>query len=176
MKVLKRYRLFIVVLAVNLLMIYLNEKQGLLALNITGSNIIEMLGIIPPIFIILGLMDVWVEKEVMIKLLGERSGVGGYVVAFLLGSMAAGPLYAAFPIATILLKKGSKLTNVFIFIGAWSTTKIPMLLFEASALGVDFMLLRLLLNIIGIFVIAQLMDRLLNEDDKSMIYMNSTQE
>lgn len=175
MKVLKRYRLFIVVLAVNLLMIYLNEKQGLLALNITGSNIIEMLGIIPPIFIILGLMDVWVEKEVMIKLLGERSGVRGCVVAFLLGSMAAGPLYAAFPIATILLKKGSKLTNVFIFIGAWSTTKIPMLLFEASALGVDFMLLRLLLNIIGIFVIAQLMDRLLNEDDKSMIYMNSTQ-
>jgi len=34
-----------------------------------------------------------------------------------------------------MMKKGAKLGNMFVFTGTWSTTKIPMLLFEASALG-----------------------------------------
>jgi len=63
-----------------------------------------------------------------IKLMGEKSGFIGVTLAFFLGSAATGPLYAAFPVAGVLLKKGSKFSNVIIFIGAWSTTKIPMLL------------------------------------------------
>lgn len=39
----------------------------------------------------------------------------------------------------LALKKGSKLSNVFIMIGAWSTTKIPLLLFEISSMGIKFM-------------------------------------
>ena len=66
----------------------------------------------------------------------------GGLLAFVPGAAAAGPLYAAFPIAAVLIKKGAKLTNVFIFLGAWSTTKIPMLLFETANLGARYMLLR----------------------------------
>ena len=52
-----------------------------------------MLLVIPPIFILLGLLDVWVPREKMIRYMGEGSGVKGTVLAFLLGSFAAGPLY-----------------------------------------------------------------------------------
>lgn len=113
-----------------------------------------MLSVIPPIFILLGLLDVWVQRETMIKLMGEKSGFIGVALAFFLGSAAAGPLYAAFPIAGVLLKKGSKLSNVLIFIGGWSTTKIPMLLFETSAIGWKFMLTRFIIDIPGIALIA----------------------
>lgn len=37
----------------------------------------EMLSIIPPIFILLGLLDVWVQRETMIKLMGKESGILG---------------------------------------------------------------------------------------------------
>jgi hypothetical protein len=83
-----------------------------------------MLSVLPPIFILLGLLDVWVDRATMMKFTGKGSGLKGVLIAFLLGSAAAGPLYAAFPVAGVMLKKGSSLFNVFIFIGAWSTTKI----------------------------------------------------
>jgi uncharacterized membrane protein YraQ (UPF0718 family) len=90
----------------------------------------------------------------MIKYLGPGSGIRGPVLAFLLGSFAAGPLYGAFPFAAVLMKKGASLMNILIFIGAWSTTKIPMLLFEIAALGPRFALSRLVIDIVGIIIIA----------------------
>jgi uncharacterized membrane protein YraQ (UPF0718 family) len=113
-----------------------------------------MLLVIPPIFILLGLLDVWVPREKMIRYMGEDSGPKGTLLAFLLGSFAAGPLYGAFPFAAVLMKKGASFTNILIFIGAWSTTKIPMLLFEISALGLRFALSRLAIDLVGILIIA----------------------
>ena len=69
-----------------------------------------------------------------------------------------------------MLKKGSSLTNVFIFIGAWSTAKIPMLTFEAASLGLPFMLVRLLLSVIGIFAIARVTEKSLNKQQQAEIY------
>jgi len=113
-----------------------------------------MLLVIPPIFILLGLLDVWVPREKMIRYMGEGSGARGTVLAFFLGSFAAGPLYGAFPFAAVLMKKGASFANILIFIGAWSTTKIPMLLFEMAALGKRFALSRLAVDIVGILIIA----------------------
>jgi uncharacterized membrane protein YraQ (UPF0718 family) len=168
-----RYKFFLILLAVNISMIFINPVLGKSSLSITKDNMLEMLSVIPPIFILLGLLDVWVQKETMIKLMGEKSGLLGIGIAFFMGSAAAGPLYAAFPIAGILLKKGSKLSNVLIFIGAWSTTKIPMLLFEASSMGWEFMVTRFLINIPGILLIAFLIEKLLVQKDKDMIYKNA---
>jgi uncharacterized membrane protein YraQ (UPF0718 family) len=113
-----------------------------------------MLLVIPPIFILLGLLDVWVPREKMIRFMGPGAGPKGTVLAFLLGSFAAGPLYGAFPFAAVLMKKGASFANILIFIGAWSTTKLPMLLFEISALGARFALSRLAIDIPGIILIA----------------------
>lgn len=170
----KRYRLFIALLVIQILLMLLKPTLGFTALSITAKNIVEMLSVIPPIFILLGLLDVWVERETMIRLMGEGSGLRGMLIAFLLGSAAAGPLYAAFPIAGVLIKKGSRFSNVLIFIGAWSTTKIPLLLFEASSMGLKFTLLRLSLDLIGIIFIARLSEKLLNHSDRAAIYANAS--
>lgn len=167
---LKRYAFFIVLLVVNGLIFVFYPSIGHKSILITWSNTLEMVSVIPPVFILLGLLDVWVQRETMIKFMGERSGFIGIAIAFLLGSAAAGPLYAAFPVAGVLLKKGSKLSNVLIFIGAWSTTKIPMLLFESSAMGWKFMLTRFLIDIPGIAIIAYATERVLNKKDKNIIY------
>jgi len=129
--------------------------------------------ILPNIDSLLGLLDVWVQRETMIKLMGEKSGFIGISLAFILGSAAAGPLYAAFPIAGVLLKKGSKFSNVLIFIGAWSTTKIPLLLFEVTSMGWKFMLTRFIIDIPGIALIAYTTDKLLSSKEKQYIYDNA---
>ena len=114
----KRYKTFLILFAVNLLLLIFAPDLGTKAVSITQNNLWEMLSVIPPIFILLGLLDVWVKKETMVKYMGEGSGLIGILIAFFLGSAAAGPLYAAFPVAGILLKKGSKISNVLIFISS----------------------------------------------------------
>lgn len=167
---LKRYKVFIFLIIINVLVGLALPEIGLKSLNLTMQNFIEMISVIPPIFILLGLLDVWVDRATMIKYTGKNSGLRGVLIAFLLGSAAAGPLYAAFPIAGIMLKKGSSLFNVFVFIGAWSTTKIPMLTFEAASLGINFTMIRLILSIIGILIIAGVTEKLLNHEQQEKIY------
>jgi len=129
-----------------------------------------MLLVIPPIFLLLGLLDVWVPRETFIRYLGERAGLVGKAIAFALGSAAAGPLYGAFPIAAVLMKKGASFDNVLVFIGAWSTTKIPMLLFEMRSLGVRFALARLAIDIAGIMLIALAMKALIPKEEVDRLY------
>jgi uncharacterized membrane protein YraQ (UPF0718 family) len=165
-KFFKRYKVFIILAALNLVIGLISPEIGLKSISLTKSNVLEMLSIIPPVFVLLGLLDVWVKRETMVKYMGKGSGMVGVLIAFFIGSAAAGPLYAAFPVAGVLLRKGSSVTNVYIMLGAWSTTKIPLLLFEASSMGLKFTGIRLGMSIIGITVIAVLMEKLLPQEEK----------
>jgi len=175
-KFIKRYRVFLMLLLANIAIGLALPDIGANTVKLARQNIIEMLLVIPPIFVLLGLLDVWVDRATMMRYTGKGSGVKGLLIAFLLGSCAAGPLYAAFPVAAMMLRKGSSLFNVFIFIGAWSTTKIPMLTFEAASLGFTFMLTRLALSIAGILLIAALTEKSLSQAQREEIYrLNRTE-
>ncbi len=173
MNLLKKYR-FALIIAFAMIVLYIvNREIGVKAVQITGYSFKEMISIIPNVFILLGLLDVWVSKETMMKYMGEKAGIKGIVLAILLGSAAAGPLYGAFPIAAVFMKKGVKFSNVLIFIGAWSTTKIPMFLFELSSLGAKFAVTRLLVDIPGIIVIAYILCSLVDKAEVKRIYENA---
>ena len=154
---LNRYKVFLAFSVVSVAWLFFHPATGHAALAITGKNTLEMLSFLPPIFVLLGLLDVWVDRETMMKYMGDNSGIRGSFLAFTLGSAAAGPLYAAFPMAGVLIKKGASFFNIFIFIGAWSTTKLPLIMFEAATLGFRFMAMRLVFNIVGILVIAKIL-------------------
>ena len=167
---LRRYAPAFGTAAVFLLFLLLLPLYQAKAVEILSFQAETMLLVIPPIFVLLGLLDVWVPREQMMRFMGAGSGAKGITLAFLLGSFAAGPLYGAFPVAAVLMKKGASFTNILIFIGAWSTTKIPMLLFESSALGVRFTLARLAIDIVGIIVIAMAMTAFLPKTEVEGLY------
>ncbi|PNS38758.1 permease [Mesotoga sp. B105.6.4] len=170
----KRYVFPLVMAAVVSVVFAADNQLGRSALSITGSSFLEMLSVIPPILILLGLLDVWIPRERIIRHLGEESGIKGIVLSFILGAAAAGTLYGAFPIVAVFLKKGVKFSNVLIFIGAWSTTKIPMFMFEMGSLGIGFALLRLAINIPGILLMAVVLEGLTGKKDLKTIYAQAT--
>lgn len=172
-KILKRYKIAALILIINVILLIFKPEIGMNSLTGTADNLKEMLEIMPPIFILLGLLDVWIERETMIKLMGEDSKVLGIIIAFLLGSVAAGPLYVSFPFAGTLLKKGSNLFNVLIFIGAWSATKIPISLFEASVMGWKFMITRYVIDIPVIILMAYIINKIISQNEKKIIYDNA---
>lgn len=118
----------------------------------------EMILFLPLMFILIGLFDVWVPREKIEKHIGTESGWKGTGLVILLATLQAGPLYGAFPFAYILWKKGCSIKNIFIYLGAFSTIKIPMITFEIGFLGLKFSLLRTLITMPVFIMIGYLME------------------
>lgn len=119
---------------------------------------IEMVTFIPFLFIIIGLFDVWFPKEKIEKHIGQESGIKGIFLVIILAMLQAGPLYGAFPVAYILYKKGASIKNVFIYLGAFSSLKIPMLGIEIDYLGLNFTLARTLVSLPLFIAVGYLME------------------
>ena len=146
------------ILAAATALVYASRPEKTLSvLFISKDYLLEMVSILPPILVLCGLFDAWVPKQTIERLMGDASGARGAAVALLLGTVAMGPLYAAFPIGKSLLEKGASLYNVAVFLCVWASIKIPMILFEIKFLGAGFALLRLALTIPAILVISGLM-------------------
>lgn len=123
------------------------------------ASLSEMFAFLPAIFLLIGLLDSWVPKEVVAKHTGIGAGWYSALWMILLAMLQAGPLYGAFPVAYLLWKKGTSPRNLFLYLGAFSTLKLPMLGFEIGFLGLKFTILRTLLTLPVIFAIAWILDR-----------------
>ncbi len=145
--------LFIIFLSIGAIIDY--KPAGDIAKIFTDFTI-DMIIFLPLMFILIGLFDVWVSKEKVQKHIGDDSGIKGLLFVILLAMLQAGPLYGAFPVAYILWKKGCSIRNVFIYLGAFSTIKIPMLAFEISFLGLKFSLLRTLITLPVFIIISEI--------------------
>ncbi len=162
--VFKKYRFDFPIIAVFIVFTamsyYYNYNPGI---NIFENNfwgfIKEMILALPVMFILVGLFDVWVSKERVQKHIGKASGVKGVMLVMLLAFLQAGPLYAAFPVAYILWKKGTSARNIFIYLSAASIAKIPMLTFEIGFLGIKFSLLRILISIPVFIIVGTIMGK-----------------
>lgn len=158
------YRLFLIVLAVNLLLTLWQPPLAHHSASNSFLFLLEVLSIVPPVMILMGLLDVWVPRKLVEAHLGPDAGLVGAGVAILLGTAAAGPLYAAFPVAVSLQRKGARLANIVIFLGTWAAIKIPMIMMESSFIGLRFALLRLAFTVPCILLAGYLMERIISPD------------
>jgi len=141
------YRLALIVAVADLLVWIFWPAKAAPVMHNTWDYLVEMVVILIPVAVLMGLFEVWVPKQLIGKYLGRESGWKGILLALLFGSAPTGPLYVAFPIAAMLLKKGASPLNVIILLNAWAAIKIPQLLIEANFLGPSFMLVRLSLTV-----------------------------
>jgi uncharacterized membrane protein YraQ (UPF0718 family) len=160
----KKYRFFGLMLAVNLVLYLLDRPLAQSSARNAAGFILEVLPIIPPVMVLMGLLDVWTPRKLVEDNLGAGSGVLGAMLAVVLGTAAAGPIYAAFPVAVSLRNKGATTANIAIFLGAWATIKIPMILMESSFIGLRFALLRLAFTIPGVLCVGYLMGKMVPEN------------
>ena len=75
-----------------------------------------------------------------------------------------------------MIRKGASLRNIFIFIGAWSTMRIPMALFEISNLGFAFGLSRYAVSLTGVVLMALALDFLLKPDERQALLTRYREE
>jgi uncharacterized membrane protein YraQ (UPF0718 family) len=135
--------------------------------------LIEMALVLPPMFVLVGLFEVWVPRAVVERHVGRHSGAAAIPWMVLLATVQAGPLYGAFPVAVGLWRKGCAPRNVFIYLGAFSAMKIPMLTFEVAFLGWSFSLSRTLITLPVFIGVGLVMERLLPGDYSPPTYDDS---
>jgi len=160
----KKYRLQIITLILYLATLAFSKEILINSLKTTVGYLKEMVQILPAVFVISGLITVWVPREVITKNFGKESGIKGRLLSILIGSVSAGPIYAAFPVTFSLLSKGASISNMVIIISAWAVVKVPMLIVETKFLGFDFMALRTLLTVPAILVIGYITGKLVKRE------------
>lgn len=166
--ILKKNKLIVIAFALLGLLFIFSPEKGQIATQNAFGNFKSVGMVLPPIFVMIGLLDVWVPKEVMVKYMGNKSGVKGGLIAIFLGSVGAGPLVVAFPVAALLIRKGARLAYVFLFLGAWTSVKLPIFMFEWANLGGIFTTIHVLTSLsvylVGGFIIEKLLTSVNQED------------
>jgi len=133
-----------------------------------ASFFLETIRVLPAVFILIGLFDVWVKRETIEKHLGKEGGAKSFFWVFILAGPMAGGLLPALPVAYELHKKGARFTVIIAFLGAVGIGRVPMILFESTFLGIRFSLIRLAASIPLIVVTAVLMGRYLDKSGYKM--------
>ena len=153
------------VIFIYVLLLIIIPDKGIQSFKNSLYYVKEMLTIMPVILLLTSLIDAWVPKKTIENALGEGSKTRGVLFSFLLGSFSAGPIYAAFPVCKMLIKKGATVANIIIILSAWAVIKIPMLANESKFLGPKFMITRWILTTIAILIIAIITSKVVKKED-----------
>lgn len=164
-KKIKDHMFIIIILVVYISIFIIKPQIGIKAFNNTRYYIKEMLMIMPVVFLLTALLDTWVPKESIMRYLGNKSKTKGIILSFVLGSISAGPIYAAFPICVTLHKKGASVRNIVIILSSWAVIKIPMLINEMKFLGLKFMTIRWILTVVAILIFSWIASKIVRDDD-----------
>ncbi|WP_408956152.1 permease [Natroniella sp. ANB-PHB2] len=135
---------------------------------------ITMVKFVPLVFLLIGLFEVWVDRETIESYLGDQSGALAFLWAILLAETAVGGLYVAFPVAHSLYNKGARLAIIFTYIGAAAVVRVPMTLFEASFLGAKFSLIRILVSMPLVILSSIALERYLQKENYEISSVQKT--
>ncbi len=161
----KKSKVSLFTIAAYLLTLVISQEKFGQALKGTTHYLREMLVVMPVIFMLTVLIEVWVSKDVILKNLGEKSGLKGFGFSVLLGSLSAGPIYAAFPIVKMLLSKGAGVANIVVILSTWAVIKVPMLANEAKFLGPRFMAIRWVLTVLATYLMGYFMAMFVKKEE-----------
>lgn len=165
-KHIKNYIWIILFVIFSVISYFIGFQPGKVIYSNFNQFFIEMISFIPFLFILIGLFDVWFPKETIEKQIGQKSGIKGVLLVIFLAMLQAGPLYGAFPVAYMLHKKGASVKNIFIYLGAFSSMKIPMLGIEMGYLGIKFTILRTLISLPLFILVGYLMEKIMGTNFK----------
>ena len=98
-------------------------QLGVKSFSIAGYSFKEMALVIPPVFVLLGLLDIWVPRETMMKYMGEGSGIIGIVLVYNYWISSSRTTLWSFSSSSSFYEKRREISNILIFIGAWSNDK-----------------------------------------------------
>lgn len=105
------------------------ENLAVDGIKLAGKTIWSNLLLMLVGFLIAGLMQVLLPKDLIAKWLGDASGIKGVLIGCLTGGLIPGSPYAVFPIVGGFYQSGASLGAIVGYLTAWalwSVTRLPV--------------------------------------------------
>lgn len=118
------------------------------ALAIGARTLASVLPIVVAVFGLVGLIQVWLSRDLVARLLGREGGFRALFIAAACGTVLIGPAYIIFPLLMSIRRQGARWAVITIVLATYAV-KVQMLPLEIEFLGWTFSLSRSLLTILA---------------------------
>ena len=136
--------LLIIVAILFILLAYQRHDGSLMiGLRSGGQTFLKLIPLFIAVFIIVGLSEVLVPKELVSRWLGEQSGWRGILLASGLGMVMPPSIFVSFPLAATLYKAGAGIGAGVAFVTSWSLLTLFRMPLEVSIVGLRPTLIRM---------------------------------
>lgn len=109
------------------------------ALSIGATTFTSVLLLITAVFGLVGLLQVWISRKLIVRLLGREGGIKGLLLAALCGTLLIGPAYIVFPLLMSIQQQGARWAVISIVLTSYAV-KLQMIPIEVGFLGWPFTL------------------------------------
>lgn len=119
------------------------EGQHIAGLQITWRLLLQIIPLLICAFIVAGMVQILLPRELLAKWVGTESGLRGIMIGSFAGALTPGGPFVNLPIAVALLKSGAGIGTMVAYITGWSLWAVARLPMEFGILGWKFTLIRL---------------------------------
>ena len=134
----------------------------------SGSNLLFSVSLlIVSVMGLVGLVQVWISRDAVARLLGKEAGPKALLLAALCGTLLIGPPYVIFPLLMAIRKQGARWAVITIVLAAYAV-KLPMIPLEVGFLGWPFSLGRSFLTLMFAIPTGLLVERLMPDSDEQV--------
>jgi len=141
-----------------------DPSRALQALQVGANTFASVLLLIVAVFSLVGVLQVWISRDLIARLLGREGGVRGLLIAALCGTILIGPAYIIFPLLMGIRRQGARWAVIVIVLSTYAV-KLQMLPIEIEFLGWPFSLTRTLLTFLFAFPLGLFMEVLLERGE-----------
>ena len=124
------------------------EGEHIVGLQNAYNMTLQILPLLIFAFIVAGMVQVMIPKELLAKWVGTESGMRGIFVGAIAGGLAPGGPYVSLPIVAGLLKSGASVGTMVAFLTGWSIWAVGRLPMEIGILGWKFTAIRVASSLI----------------------------
>jgi uncharacterized membrane protein YraQ (UPF0718 family) len=117
-------------------------------LQATGRTLWRNLPMLLLSFVIAGLVQVLIPKDLITRWLGTQAGVKGVLIGCVVGGLVPGAPYAVFPLVAALYQAGAGLGSVVGFVSAWSLWSVSRLPVEMALIDPKPALVRYIITFV----------------------------
>ena len=117
--------------------------QNIEGLKTGYKLLIQVIPLLIFAFIIAGLVQTMLPKDLLSKWVGTESGIRGIIIGTIAGGITPGGPFVSLPIVAGLLQSGASVGTMVAFLTSWSLWAVSRLPMEIGILGWKFTALRL---------------------------------
>jgi len=119
------------------------QNQHIIGIKSALNMMIEILPLLIFAFIIAGMVQVILPRELLSKWMGVESGMRGIIFGTIAGGLSPGGPMVSLPIVAGLLRSGAGIGTMVAFLTGWSLWAVGRLPMEVGILGWKFTAIRL---------------------------------